>query len=660
MNKASKGLSCIFVCLLGLSAGPAWGQSWWNSAWSARRMVVVEPQAQNLPDANGAWVTMLTGGLAKSDGSDIRVTTWDGRPVRYWVLSAGPGDLVRVAFESHSKQKQRVVVYYGNPKAEAEKNMWRPEGGILLETWKYAGGPIGDAERIKSTVKTCQDSPPVGRVYLPSIFIGGNIFGPEEPVCNRYSGKLRCPTTGEYTFVISCFDAGALYVDDRLAVSWPGRHHWVPDIRHQGKIELKAGEHEFRLDHVKLSNEGGIVAAWSTPISRTIRILEAGHFIPVGRGQIGIQEKYHRELVADFTLQQTANAVLDADGEVPFYRYAFTAVEPSARKDLEYLWDFGDGQTEIGARADHVFLHEGLKAVKLTVRRGGKNDTTTHRVYIGPNRLNSRMGPVRLAEFSPIISRYRFSQIPIADVRSFMDYFTVIGQPGKAIEAGRAAVLGGSALPENRGIYASMALKTADMMINETADFAGAARILEQAARRVERPTPVYRGIAARAAIHYINALGDDKKTEELLKSCVGQSTQPGQTLDRMVCIAWGDVFRFRGDRGLAEQFYRRAGAQAADGDQEFPRSGGYVTAVEDYLRRHEFAEARRLLDRWQDEIPMERLGGYSCLLQYRWLTARKQTDQAKLYAKIIQGIDPYGVYARQMEKEEKAAFLPK
>ncbi|MFA5864748.1 MAG: PKD domain-containing protein [Phycisphaerae bacterium] len=656
----SKGLFLTILAIGVIGVSPVHGQNWWNPHWSLRRTVIVQPEKNaseeksNRAGREGCTVTFLSGGECKPDGSDIRVTGLDGRPVKFFILSMGPGDLVRMVFDVKGITRQRYFIYYGNPKAKAEKNNWRPQGGLLLETWKYAGGPLGTPEAIKSTIQTAQSSPPIGRAYIPSMFIGGNIFGPDEPTCNLYTGYLHCRQGGTYTFTISSFDGSALYIDDKLVVEWPGRHGWVGDVRHQGKIDLKAGLHKLAFYHVNLSSHGGAVAAWSPPGSSTFRILEAGHFVPISRGQLGPLEKKHNELVADFTLRQTGCASMENKSVVtPLYGYSFTAEEPLKSKDTEYRWDFGDGQTANGARVEHVFFKEGLASITLKVKKGTLTDNITNRIYIGPNRLNPKADPDRLIHFESVISNYQFSRISTADAITIMDYFLIIDQPDKAIQVGRSVITSGRDAQKEPLVICAQ--KVAALMVEREGNYTQAADVLYKATKRLDAWTPSYRQLAAQTASMYINTLGEEKKTEELLKSCVGQSTQPADTMDKFLSIAWGDLYRFLGNRESAEKFYRQAEA-GTDKSGEFSHSGGYVTAVEDYLRRGEYTEARKLLDRWQWECPTERLGGYSCLLRYRLLVAQKHLTQAKLLVKIIQGIDPFGFYARQMQKESVAA----
>ncbi|NLX05570.1 MAG: hypothetical protein GXY33_10540, partial [Phycisphaerae bacterium] len=118
--------------------------------------------------------------------------------------------------------------------------------------------------------------------------------------------------------------------------------------------------------------------------------------------------------------------------------------------------------------------------------------------------------------------------------------------------------------------------------------------------------------------------------------------------LPRPLMIAWGDLFRYRGDRNQAERFYAMAEEKREDA-QDMARSGGFSVAVEDFLRRKEYAEAEKLIRRWQRELPSQRLGGYSCYLLYQVYKARGREDQARRLAQIINRIDPMGVYARKM-----------
>ncbi len=653
MIRTSKVFVFFFLTVEILCSFPAQGEPWWNLRWPIRRQVAIEPEPDNTRTGRqGAWATILTGGECKPDGADFRVTGIDGRPVKYWVMSVGPGDLARIAFETKGTAKQRLFIYYGNPQAEAEKNEWRPQGGLLLETWKYAGGSIGTPEAIKSAVELAQSAPVLGRAYIPAVFIGENIFGPEPQTCNRYSGNFFCRQNGTYQFAISSIDASTLYVDDRLVISWPGRHHWVGDTRHQGKIELKTGLHQLKIYHVNLAGHGGMVAAWSTPAGRPFRVLEAENFLPIGRGKLGPLEKRHKDFTADFTYQQAGFASIKAEKETPLYRYAFTALNPPSGKNVEFRWNFPDGQTATGTDVDHVFFREGIVEVKLFVQKGRIFDQITQRIYIGPNRLTLRATPDQLSKFEPALSNCRFSEMPAEDVLTAMDFFLLINRPEKAVQAGRSILEGGQKA-QNQPLepWVALAGKVADLMIDNNGNDALAAKVLEKSARHFKPGDPAYRQLTALAASIYINVLGNDKKAETLLNSCPGQTTQPGKTLDPLLCIAWGDLFRLRANRPLAERFYKQAESKT-DREKQPARSGGYVTAVEDYLRRGEYPEARKLLDRWQHQDPMQRLGGYSCLLRYRLYLKQNRLDHARRLAKILTEIDPFGIYTRQIAKE--------
>lgn len=619
-------------------------------------VMVDEERGQEREDSRrasrtGCWVTFLTGGECKPDGSDIRVVGADGRPVRSFILAMGPGDLVRLAFEPRGTSRQRYYIYHGNPEAAAEKpdrSEWRPEGGILLETWRYAGGSIDTAEAIRAAVESAKSAAPLGRAYVPAISIGGNIFGPDERTCSLYTGTLQCRQDGRYKFVLSSFDGSALYIDNRLAVAWPGRHRWVGDVRHQGELDLKAGNHSFALYHVNPTGRHGIVAAWMPPAAATARVLEAGFFAPIARGRLGPLEKARKELAADFTFRQTGFAAFESQGTVPLYRYEFSANQSGSRRGVTYRWQFGDGQEATGEAVEHVFLREGIATVTLEATKGGRTDTTTHRVYIGPNRLNPQEKPDPLTKFEPVLSSYRFSSLSPEDATKIMDFFLILNREGKAIETGRAAVQGGGAAA--KGIV-PLARKTAELTIDQNGDYAGATTLLERPLKSLKPGSGLYHQLAAQAAAIYVNYLGEDKKAEALLRSCTGLTTNPVGTTDKLFALAWGDLFRFRGNRELAELFYRQA-QTAADPTRQFAHSGAYVTAVEDYLRRREYAEARKLLDRWQSEYPLERLGGYSCLLRYRLFRAQRHYTQARLLAETMERVDPFGFYSRQIAKE--------
>ena len=89
-----------------------------------------------------------------------------------------------------------------------------------------------------------------------------------------YTGKLNAPKDGEYTFAIAGDDGVRLSIDGKKVVEFDGIHPSA-EIK-EGKVKLKAGEHELRMEYFQATGESDIYAAWrsedftNTPLSKWV------------------------------------------------------------------------------------------------------------------------------------------------------------------------------------------------------------------------------------------------------------------------------------------------------------------------------------------------------------------------------------------------------
>jgi PA14 domain len=80
----------------------------------------------------------------------------------------------------------------------------------------------------------------------------------------RWTGKLKALADGEYTFSLESDDGSRLFIDGKLVVDNGGLH----DMQSQwANVELKAGEHDIRVDYFENENDGGAgcVLSWKPP-----------------------------------------------------------------------------------------------------------------------------------------------------------------------------------------------------------------------------------------------------------------------------------------------------------------------------------------------------------------------------------------------------------
>jgi hypothetical protein len=70
----------------------------------------------------------------------------------------------------------------------------------------------------------------------------------------RWTGKIKIPADGSYTFSLESDDGSRLLIDGKTVVDNGGLH----DMQEQSeKVELKAGLHDIRIDYFENENDGG-------------------------------------------------------------------------------------------------------------------------------------------------------------------------------------------------------------------------------------------------------------------------------------------------------------------------------------------------------------------------------------------------------------------
>lgn len=79
----------------------------------------------------------------------------------------------------------------------------------------------------------------------------------------RWTGKIKIPKDGKYTFYLESDDGSRLFIDGKQVVENGGLHE-MQEV--SGNVELKAGDHELKVDYYENENDGGAgcVLSWKT------------------------------------------------------------------------------------------------------------------------------------------------------------------------------------------------------------------------------------------------------------------------------------------------------------------------------------------------------------------------------------------------------------
>jgi PA14 domain-containing protein len=75
----------------------------------------------------------------------------------------------------------------------------------------------------------------------------------------RWTGLIRTPKDAKYTFYTESDDGSRLFIDGKQVVENSGLH---PMEEKSGEIELKAGDHEIKVDLFENEGEVGVKLSW--------------------------------------------------------------------------------------------------------------------------------------------------------------------------------------------------------------------------------------------------------------------------------------------------------------------------------------------------------------------------------------------------------------
>jgi len=74
-----------------------------------------------------------------------------------------------------------------------------------------------------------------------------------------WTGSLRAPKTGKYTFYLKSDDGSKLFLDGKLVVDNDGKHRLDEDSK---SLDLTAGDHDFKVEYFQNKDKAGCVLSW--------------------------------------------------------------------------------------------------------------------------------------------------------------------------------------------------------------------------------------------------------------------------------------------------------------------------------------------------------------------------------------------------------------
>jgi PKD repeat protein len=601
---------------------------WFDENWAYRRAIDANWDPQGGQATALCVADFYTAGHARADGSDIRFTTEDGTPIAAQVLMMGPGDRARVVFNL-IRPFRRYYVYFGNDKAApppAKLSDIKFDCGLHWEMKELPGGPIDNFALVQALWDRA--GPVVGQTLIPEPSLGFNPIGPMQRRIARMSGSLFVPIDGEYVFSGWAESRAALWIDGKpvLFVS-PGPR----DTHNHVAVSLTRGPHDFLLIHVCEGGDGAFLIAWRQPGTGNFVVVGRQHFGTFHTSGIGPLEHFGQTLTADFSLQYIAECFF-ADGYSHHERFAAHQFD---FPQIQYDWDFGDGQIASGPQVDHVYLMAGVYPVKLIVTVGGNSDRQTTRIAVDRlwehiDRPPGEAAPVA----SQIAAGYDMSRLSEpALCRAVLLHERAQNLPAMLTAARQLAQLPNHEDP-----------RQAMQALSEASDFAVDGGQIDAAIalwQSVPPESPLRAGAAARLGALFLWEKGNFQNAVSALEPVAANG---GDQVKRL----YGDALIL--DQKMADGKKILESLPVADNSpRRVARSGAMARTIEYYITEKDWRSGEEAWSRWQSAFPADFLEGYGLLLRTKLMVIQGNPLAAANVSAAFANAIPDSAYAPQL-----------
>jgi tetratricopeptide (TPR) repeat protein len=385
---------------------------------------------------------------------------------------------------------------------------------------------------------------------------------------------------------------------------------------------------------------GMMAAYWQPPGQKKIAPIPASAFTPVAKGRAGLIE-----LRTGVAVDMEATLIGEAYvGERPLLRYRFRA--RAARSPRKVSWDFGDGQTAEGEIIEHVYVRPGQFPIKVQAEISGtptKSETVLYAHVAFDKQAQHTKDPV--GPFLKTAKKYDLNRMDTASLESASALWFILEDVDGQIATARALL----ARPKlSVPLYFEQAMRLQRLLREQKKDPDDALAVLTAAEERVKddknRRAKILREIGD---VYYYHKNDLDRALLEYDK-VVGRYFGLEDNIVRVTKIRIGDIMRERGNYEKAARNYADAERVRIDKwkpEQQPVRLGMLVHATEDFLRRGNAAEARKWLEIWEWEFPVERLRGQSSILRAKIALLEKNVPEAVKQLEALVRVNPESQY---------------
>ncbi len=531
---------------------------------------------------------------------------------------------------------------------------WQAARGVLLRTYRKPPDQAGDhPDDIQGIYRMIERGTLEGAGFRDGISDGYNPFGPSDGYVSSYAAYLRIDKPGRFGLATVSDDGSWVFLGDKLVVAWPGGHGHEEGARGEknGFVHLDKGVHHIRYFHEE--GGGGQMAylAWQPPGAERFEPIPKTQWTGVRQAKVSHYEAKDQPILAVPEIHVRDTYWIDNSDDRQATR--LVCVDRSAApKGAQVTWRFGDGLSASGGgeKVEHVYFRLGRPEITLTVKDpSGRSDSVTvsPRLWQVDVVAQSTHSYGQTKDYVRAAAGYDLSKMARDDLKRYAEFWGFIERPSEHFAAARAFVERFGDDPAAGELAAGGAEAALDPEVDQPAR---AERLLELAARRTE-------SIGQREALTLDRAdvlawrLDDPNQAQRLYQQTrdqVEQRESGGESRARRATVGLGDCALLNADYDRAEKLYRMAESMSddpLDQPQELARSGSYGYVVEDLLARDEYEYAIRSLDRWERELPTQKLEGYSFFLRGKVLFVRKPSTLALKYLELAERVAPDAVH---------------
>ncbi|MAF66857.1 MAG: hypothetical protein CMJ84_14525 [Planctomycetes bacterium] len=600
----------------------------WHDEQAAYRAVVAVASKSDAK-VDVAAVRIRHCGLVRADGHDYRIFDQAGTATPYEITHHDPDRDTLISLRCDDPS-MRFVVYFGRSSSDVDPMRatrsgkvgegpprpgpgaggWIPRTGLVLTTLRR---PVeADNPRTPEALQAMIDAAtPDGAAYRSAVSDSYNPFGDSDYFISIYRGWLRIAKDGRYGFCTASNEASFSFLDGKELVHWPGRH-----TEQRGKHGQKSRDHELRagLHYVEYYHEEVLLyqvafLGWRPPGADHFQGIDSTVFPQPHRAQVTQYEKRDAGRIPMIRAELLDSAWPLKRSRGQYTRFRFTTDGGDGAPWTQVAWSFGDGQTAVGAEAEHVYLRVGAYEVKMTATAavGGAIERRWPLIVYPVEHLD---GPYRDADaksYREAIEAFDPGALDTQDLAELIRFHDETGDAERAAALAQAlldrADAGAAELAEAHWIAASGTERRGEHL-------RAALKLEPDAARRME--------IAARL-IALTGTEGGDLAAAEAVFDEVVVSMRGATSTDRLRVAMRGAIIAIGEARlGSLQREKALEAFHLAESLAEPPvplavrhaRIGSYHETVAARFKDGRIDDAAAVIERWRTQFPADQLRG--------------------------------------------------